>query len=68
MFYSTHPNIFQFIYVSKNIQIDVSIKIRSPEGWRRNYIMPKEDFVVKKKMLEKIDFYKSVSYKYQPNY
>jgi len=50
MFYSAHPNIFQFIQVFKNIQSDIYIKTRSSEGKRRNYIISKD---VKEKMTEK---------------
>jgi hypothetical protein len=67
MFYFAHPNIFQFIHVSKNIQIDVYIKTRSPEGGWRNCIIFKEDFA-KEKILGKTNCYKfvkSISYKFQ---
>lgn len=52
MFYSAHPNIFQFIQVLKNIQSDIYIKMRSSEEKRRNYIISKEDFE-KEKLTEK---------------
>lgn len=35
------------------MQIDICIKIRSLEKRRRNYIIPKEDFVKKKKWQKK---------------
>lgn len=55
MFYSAHPNIFQFIHVLKNIQIDVYIKTRSPEGRIRNCIISKENFLKKKNYRKDIE-------------
>jgi len=73
MFYTAHPNIYQFLEVLKNVQIEPYIKMRSSEIMKkRNCIILKETFI-KNKMNEKnagiinrFDFVKLMSHKFLP--
>jgi len=73
MFYTAHPNIYQFLEVLKKVQIDTYIKMRSSEIMKkRNCIILKDKFI-KDKMNEKnagiinrFDFVKLMSYKFLP--
>lgn len=50
MFYSSYPNIFQFVEVLKNIQTDIYIKIRSSNLTnKRREDVEKVKFIKKKK-------------------
>ena len=48
MFYSSYPNIFQFVEVLKNVQTDIYIKIRSSNlGNKRREDVEKKEFIKK---------------------
>jgi hypothetical protein len=73
MFYIAHPNIYQFLEILKNVQIEIYIKMRSVEVMKkRNYILLKEKFITEnmnKKIagtINRFDFVKLMSYKFLP--
>jgi len=47
MFYSSYPNIFQFVEVLKNVQTDFYIKMRSSNLHKRREDVEKEEFIKK---------------------
>jgi len=75
MFYTAHPNIYQFLEILKNVQIDTYIKMRSVEVMKkRNCILLKEKFIadnMNKKIagiINRFDFVKLMSYKFLPTH
>lgn len=72
MFYSSHPNIFQFIEVIKNVQCDVYIKIRSTgllsKITRDKYLFLSHKLnAYKNGQISRFEFIKTVSFKFLPN-
>jgi len=75
MFYTAHPNIYQFLEILKNVQIDTYIKMRSVEVMKkRNCILLKEKFIadnMNKKcagIINRFDFVKLMSYTFLPTH
>lgn len=75
LFYNPHPNIFQFLEVLKNIQIDTYIKIRSssqPKKVYRRALQERQQFVNRKieqlrqNEISRLEFVKYMSYKFMP--
>lgn len=75
-FYCSHPNIFQFLEVLKDIQIDTYIKIQSAHQEKKVYrriFHERQKFIdnkieeLKKNQISKFDFVKCLSYKFLPN-
>lgn len=74
MFYSAHPNIFQFIDVLKNVQKETYIKQRSIHVIknRRMMVCEKENYLrqnmakYESGQLTRFDYIKKVSFKFLP--
>ena len=72
MFYLSHPNIFQFVEVIKNLQCVVYIKIRS-SGQLSKTIREKHLFLsqnlnaYKNVQISRFEFIKTMSFKFLPN-
>lgn len=72
MFNCSHPNIYNFIYVLKDIQIDTYIKIRSKEVIKmkkttveKNFFLRQEMLKYENKKISRFEFVKSI---YQINF
>lgn len=73
MFYSSYPNIFQFLEVLKNVQTDVYIKMRSFNQTQiRRKAMEKEDYIrefmrqYEDKIITRLEFIEKLAYKILP--
>jgi hypothetical protein len=73
MFYSTYPNIFQFVEILKNVQTDVYVKIRTSNVTKkRREVLEKEDYIndimhqFQNKMLTRLEFIEKLAYKNLP--
>uniref|UniRef100_A0A2S2NXU0 MULE transposase domain-containing protein n=1 Tax=Schizaphis graminum TaxID=13262 RepID=A0A2S2NXU0_SCHGA len=73
MFYSSYPNIFQFLEVLKNVQTDVYIKMRSSNQTQiRRKAVEKEDYIreimrqYENKIITRLEFIEKLAYKNLP--
>lgn len=73
MFYSSYPNIFQFVEVLKNVQTDIYIKMRSSNlSDKRRKDVEKEEFIKKtmtefeNKNITRLDFVQKLANKNLP--
>jgi hypothetical protein len=70
-FNSSHPNIFNFVEILKNIQSDAYIALRS-QGTRNRRMIEKEEYIKKKmeeletKKITQIEFVRQLSFKFLP--
>jgi len=70
-FNSSHPNIFNFIDVLKNIQTDTYIALQS-QGSRKIMVIEKEEYIKQKmkeletKKITQIEFVRHMSFKFCP--
>ena len=71
-FYSAHPNIFQFMDVLKEVQIETYIKLRSSNKLQNLKSKNKEIFIktemdkYKNNEISRFEFLKNVCYKFLP--
>jgi len=72
LFISSHPNIYNFIDVIKDIQSETYIKIRSNGQRKSRQIIEKENYIREKmieynnKLLTRFEYVKAVSFKFLP--
>lgn len=71
MFYTSKPNIFQWLEALKNVQCDIYIKLRSSlkprkEKLEKEEFLQQKMFLYKNGALSRLDFVKEVSYKFLP--
>jgi len=73
MFNCSYPNIYNFIDILKDIQIDTYIKIRSKEVIKKRKITIEKDIFLRQEMLKyenhsisRFEFFKSISNKFLP--
>jgi len=72
LFISSHPNIYNFIDVIKDIQSETYIKIRSNRQRKSRQIIEKENYIREKmveynnKLLTRFEYVKAVSFKFLP--
>jgi len=72
MYYSSHPNIFQFTEVIKNLQCDVYIKIRnsgqlSKKTREKHLFLSQKLNAYKNGQISRFEFIKTVSFKFLPS-
>jgi hypothetical protein len=73
MFYSTYPNIFQFLEVLENVKTDIYIKMRSSnQTQKRRVTMEKENYVheimrqYRDQVITRLEFVEILAYKNLP--